>query len=481
VAIRRGADRDRAGTDYISTLDERYPRAKVRAIENRGPAVTVSERATVGSVRSAHVAHFLPPDWSRVARVATPALERVAKDAERPQLLVLVPDTLATLGLARAIAVLPAAAGLRVVAATSPARAKRLLATGTAQVVIGSCAALAPALIASVLKLDGVATVVFAAADEMDVDDADLATVMAEVPRTAARLLTALAPTPGVEALLERYLHKARRVTEDAPPGDEAATVPVVKYLAVRGAPLEALPTVLDEMDAPSATIVAGDAQAVADARALLAALGYRDETLATVTTDTVAPNTSLVVLLGVPAAAVWAAVVAAQPSTVAAIISSRELPALRALAGATEPQPFAGKTAILRARAADARVRAELRETLAEGVPTREVLALEPLLGEHDGLEIAAAALRLLERTRAAQAELVRTAEVRVRTVMQEAQRSREEASAGDRPPRPRSDRPRPFSPRGEKPKGFGPRGDKPRGPRRDDDRGPRGPRGPR
>ncbi|MDH5233943.1 MAG: hypothetical protein OEW77_03220 [Gemmatimonadota bacterium] len=438
--------------------------------------MTVSERATAGSVRSAHVAHFLPPDWSRVARATAPAFERVAKDADRPQLLVIVPDALATLGFARAVATLPAAAGLRVVAATSPARAKRLLATGPTQVVVGSCGALAPALIASVLKLDGVATVLFAAADELDADDADLAAVMAEVPRTAARVLTALAPTPGVEALLERYLHRARRVTEDAAPDADAATVPVVKYLAVRGTPLEALPTVLDEMDAPSATIVAADPRAVTETRTLLAALGYRDETLATVTTDTVAPNTSLVVLLGVPAAPVWAAVVAAQPSTVAAIISSRELPALRQLAGATEPQPFAGKTAVLRARAADARVRAELRETLAEGVPTREVLVLEPLLGEHDGLEIAAAALRLLERTRAAQAELVRTAEVRVRTVMQEAQRSREAEGAGDRPPRPR-----PFSPRGEKPKGFGPRGDKPRGPRRDDDRGPRGPRGPR
>lgn len=464
--------------------------------------MTVSERATAGSVRSAHVAHFLPPDWSRVARVATPALERVAKDADRPQLLVLVPDTLATLGVARALAALPAAAGLRVVAATSPARAKRLLATGTAQVVIGTSGALTPALIASVLKLDGVATVLFAAADELDADDADLAAVMAEVPRTAARVLTALAPTPGVEALLERYLHKARRVTEDAAPAADAATVPVLKYLSVRGAPMDALPTVLDEMDAPSATIVVADPATAPEAQALLAALGYRDETLAHVTADTIAPNTSLVVLLGVPTASVWAAVVAAQPSTVAAIISPRELAALKQLSGTTEPQPFAAKTAVLRARAADARVRAELREALAEGVPTREVLALEPLLGEHDGLEIAAAALRLLERTRTAQAELVRTAEVRVRTVMQEAQRARDEEKAGgDRPrsfpPRgdkPRGDKPRSFSPRGDKPRSFSPRGDKrpdsrgdsrpdsrgdkPRGPRRDDGRGPRGPR---
>jgi hypothetical protein len=38
----------------------------------------------------------------------------------------------------------------------------------------------------------------------------------------------------------------------------------------------------------------------------------------------------------------------------------------------------------------------------LAGGIPTHELLALEPLLDEYDGVEVAAAALRLLERARA-------------------------------------------------------------------------------
>ncbi len=208
-------------------------------------------------------------------------------------------------------------------------------------------------------------------------------------------------------------------------------------------------------------------------------------------------------VLLGVPTATVWSGVVAAQPSTIVAIISPRDLPALQLLTGETAPQPFAARSAVMRARASEARVRAELREMLATGVPAREVLALEPLLGEHDGLEIAAAALRLLEQTRAAQADLVRETEVRVRTVMKEAMRERDEApgagadrfarprGAADRGARPergsrperggrpergeRGERPRSFTPRGGKPKGFAPRNEKPRGPRRDDGRGPR------
>jgi hypothetical protein len=45
--------------------------------------------------------------------------------------------------------------------------------------------------------------------------------------------------------------------------------------------------------------------------------------------------------------------------------------------------------------------MREELRRVLVEGVPARELLALEPLLAEYDGAEVAAAALRLLERER--------------------------------------------------------------------------------
>ena len=39
------------------------------------------------------------------------------------------------------------------------------------------------------------------------------------------------------------------------------------------------------------------------------------------------------------------------------------------------------------------------LRAELKAGIPARELIALEPLLAEFDGLEIAAAAVRLIER----------------------------------------------------------------------------------
>jgi hypothetical protein len=457
--------------------------------------VTAPERATAGSVRSAHVAYFLPPDWARVARHAVPALERIAHDAGHVQLLVLVPDPGAAVALARAIGRLDAAADLRVVAATSAPRAQRLLAAGPAHVLIGPPATLASVLASSALKLDQLTTVLFAAADELDAESAELATVMAEVPRDATRVLTALQPTPGVEALLERYLHRARRVTDDvapAAPAADAPPLPSVRYVTVSGATADALPLVLDEVDAPSATVIAPDARTADAARSVLRAIGYHDDALARVTEAEVPANSALVVTLGVPGATAWSAAVAARPAQIVAIIAARDLAALQLLAGAAVPQPFAARAAVLRARAADARARTELREQLAAGIPTREVLALEPLLGEYDGLEIAAAALRLLERTRAAQGELIGAAESRVRTQMKEAQREKEAREGGrderprgfaprggERGERPRSgadrgDRPR-FGvrgdkPRGDKPRGDKPRGDKPRGPRRDD-----------
>lgn len=468
--------------------------------------MTASERATAGAVRSAHVAHFLPPDQGRVARLAAPALERSARDASAPQLLIIVPDAAAAVSLARALATLPAAEGRRIIAATSGARAKRLLAAGPAQVVIGSMGAIAPAVIATVLKLDAVTTLVFAGADELDVEDPDLATIMAEIPKGASRLLTALEANEAVEALIERYMHKARRVTEDATAAEGATSVGTtnVRFLTVTGPATEALPQILDEVDAPTATIVASDPATAEAATAMVRAIGNTDGALAKVTDGAVEAHTALVVVLGVPTAAVWAQVLAAKPAQLVAVITPRQRTALQRLAGDAVLAPFAARAAVLKARAAEARARAELRDALAAGIPTREVLALEPLLAEFDGLEIAAAALRLLEQTRQKQEELVKAAEIRVRTVMKEAMAAQAEsgeggdrgdrgdrprdfaprsggprsfAPRGDKPYAPRGDKPRSFAPRGDKPyaprgdKPYAARGDKPRGPRRDDD----------
>ncbi len=426
--------------------------------------MTASTRETAGAVRSAHVAYFMPPDWARVAQRALPALERASGEASAVRLLILVPDSEAAVALSRALAALNGAKSRRIVAATSPARLQRLLGTGPADAVVGAPETIVAALGASAIKLDAVKTVVFAAAEEMNAESDAIAAVLAEVPKDAARILTALAPTDGVEALLTRYLAKARRVHEDVVPAEKAPVAPTVRYLTVAGNPLEALPALLDELDAPSAAVLAGDEHSAEAARALLASVGYGESPLARVTTGTVDANTSLVVTLGVPTATAWTQAVSAQPAQVVAICAPRELEALRLLAGESAPRPLADRASISRARAAESRRRAELRAELADGIPAREVLALEPLLREHDGLEIAAAALRLLERTRAEQAELVRAAEERTRSQMREAQKEKEmaeRAEGGDRGER------RGGGERIEGPRGFR-GGDRPMGERK-------------
>ena len=469
--------------------------------------MTAPERATAGekSVRSAHVAYFLPPDWGRIARILTPSVERLTATGAGTGLLVLVPDGSAALGLARALGALPAAASHRIAAVTTSSRGKRLLGVDAARIVIGAPSALAPVLQASALKLDQVVTLAFVAADELDADDADLAAILAEVPRAAARLLTATAANPAVEALLERHLHRARRVTEDlvAAPGEQAASQ--LRFVSVSGSPVDAIPAVLDEVDAPSATIVTGDPRLAEEAQHLLAALGYAGTTLASVSDGAVEANTTLVLFLGVPTGSQWGAAVAATPAHLVAIVSPRDRAALEIVAAPAPVRPFVARGTLSKARAAEARARAELRDTLSEGIPAREILALEPLLVEHDGLEIAAAALRLLDRTRGMQQELVREAEKRVRVEMTAAAAAAAPAESrgpltfrSDRPRGPRSDS-GPRGPRSDSgPRGprsdAGPRGprrddDRPRGPRREDDRGPRpprrdddrGPRGPR
>lgn len=470
--------------------------------------MTASERETTGSVRSANLAYFLPPDWSRVARLAVPALERSTRESSTTSVLIIVPDAAAAVALARAVS--PLANGLRVVVASSLGRGKRLLGAGAAHVVIGSPNTLAPLLSASALKLDAVKSVIFASADSMQADDEDLSTIMAEVPKGASRLLTALEATDSVEALLERYLHKARRVVEDVAPAEPIEGAPVLRFVTVAGSPVDGLAAVLDEVDAPSSTVIAADRVTADAARTLLGALGYTEGGLVRVSDGDVEANSALVVSLGVPTATTWGKIAAAQPATMVAIVAPRDREALQLLAAPTPIQPFAAKASVMRARAAEAKMRAELRTMLADGIPSREVLALEPLLGEFDGLEIAAAALRLLEKSRTGRAEAIAEAEARVHAVMKEAAKEAAKAAAGDdAPARPafgarergersdrgdrgerpsfgsrerggdrgdRGERPRGFAPRGDRPKTFGARSDRPSGPRSDKPYSPRG-----
>src|SRR5439155_16297162 len=113
-------------------------------------------------------------------------------------------------------------------------------------------------------------------------------------------------------------------------------------------------------------------------------------------------PDADLVILYDTPASREeLREAVGPAPRRVIALAQPRLLASLRVLAGGASVTPFTLSDAGLRARSREEIVRAEIRDTLASGVFARELLTLEPLLESYDGIEIAAATLRLLEQAR--------------------------------------------------------------------------------
>jgi ATP-dependent RNA helicase DeaD len=164
-----------------------------------------------------------------------------------------------------------------------------------------------------------------------------------------------------------------------------------------------ALRRLLDAIDPPSAAIVARTPESTRQATAVLRALGHApDDTTARVTDGAVEEHTTLVVLYDLPASAAEMSRIAdASPVQVVALVQPRQLAQLRALAAGGRVTPFILPDIARQARGRDEKMRDELRAVLQSGVPNRELIALEPLLEEFDGVELAAAALRLLDRVR--------------------------------------------------------------------------------
>ena len=112
--------------------------------------------------------------------------------------------------------------------------------------------------------------------------------------------------------------------------------------------------------------------------------------------------ESDLVVLYDIPASREeLREAVGPQPRRVVALAQPRLLASLHVLAGGAPVTPLTLSDAGLRARSREDVVRGELSETLASGTFARELLTLEPLLDRYDGIEIAAATLRLLEQAR--------------------------------------------------------------------------------
>jgi ATP-dependent RNA helicase DeaD len=345
----------------------------------------------------------MPHTPSAMSRILAAALDRVTSDAEATQLLVLTPDTETAVALAEVARAGRGETIAPIVAVTSAPRGTRILASRPVSAVAATPSAVVALLRTSAVKLDSVRAVVLAWADEMfeTRENEALEVVLAEVPKEASRIVVADSLTPDVEALIERHLRRASRQVP-AEDDTDAAALPIRYVSTTPLARPAAFRRLLDDLDPPSVIVLASEAT-VDEARATVASLGYEGDAMIRVETAPVEETPALLVFYDLPVASTVRTVATNAPAQVVALVAPREVAALRRLTSEAV-EPLDVSRAAAKARAKDERLRAAIRAELQGGFPTREVMALEPLLTEFDSLEIAAAALRLMERQRNAE-----------------------------------------------------------------------------
>ena len=360
------------------------------------------DRAGTGVSRGQNQLHFVPQDWQAAATVVEPLIERLDADSGTPQLVILTNDVDAAAGIGSRLGPRVAESRpLRLVTATHTRRALRVLRRAPAHILVVTPDVLAELLQSAAVKLGDVKVAVLAWLDDLDPKGTQaLETVMTEVPKEAARIVVASGGDGGVEQLVERYARRARRVQ-----GAMADADPVsLSYLAVGDvARPMALRRILDDLDPESAFVVVTAPDSRREVEAQLRSLGYGADPADVGFGEVPDGARELVVLYDFPSSPEQLrSTMAPTPSArVVALAAPRQLSTLRRWAGGSLT-PLVLPDAALRARTREEALRAEIRESLAAGGFSRELIALEPLLTDYDGIEVAAALLRMHERDRA-------------------------------------------------------------------------------
>lgn len=352
--------------------------------------------------RSLNVVYVVPHDWGSIPLFLAPLVERVDEMTPQLQLLVFTADAESAAAVAAAAVRLATTRSIGIVAATSAPRTTRLLKLLPSQIVIGPPATILELVRASTIKLETVKAIAFAWADAIVADpttEQTIGTLLADIPKDAARTIATAEITPAVESLIERYAFRARRVTASA--ATDTTPFPLEYFATSESSRLVALRRILDAIDPENAVVFARDDDAVATVSALLRSLGYvGDKAPVRLSRGGGSPHTAI--LYDLPTSREELAEATGDSAKrVIALIQPRQISSLRALAAGGRVRPITLPDAALRARTHDELIRAELRSLLERRGVGRTLLAIEPLLEEFDGVEIAAAAMELLEQER--------------------------------------------------------------------------------
>lgn len=351
--------------------------------------------------KSQQVVMSLPPTLGAMVQVVQPALDRLAIGEPGLRLLVLVPD--ADTAHALAAAVRPAAdTPPLLVPVTSTARGVRLL--GQAPVaLVGAPREIASLLPSGQLKLAGLAQFLLLQADLTLAlaDAADVEAIVADLPKELPRTLTTAVETDAVAAFVKSYLKRPRRVGDDVV-ADDARPLSIQYVPVASHTRALALRRVLDHANAPSAIVVANDENGRDEAAAALRVLGYAatPESHVRAEAGTATEHSVLRVLWDVPATrAALEGALSHAPTQAVVLSEPRQIAHLRALLAGGSLAQLVLTESLADAERREAQRTAQLTAVLAGGLSVAELRAVEGLLAEHDAIEIAAAALRLLDQ----------------------------------------------------------------------------------
>jgi hypothetical protein len=423
-------------------------------------------RDTTATARSLSVVHQIERDQDAAATLVAGLVDRGAGAGERggPTFLALLPSADEALSFCEAVLSRRRDQGPALSPITSVARGRRILGAG-AGAIAASPAHIAALIAESRPVLTKLHTLVLVWPEETLTDDEQrplLESVLAEVPRTTERVAISADRTTELGAFLERSMWRARTIDHVVPAVTSSAALRVIATVPAER--VRALRSVLDAFDPRSAVLVTFSDDGEAAARDAARLLGAGDDLLQ-VSRGVPEGRFNLGVIFDdTPTAESLGALSDAVDELVAIVRPSR-LTALRKVAPHLTAIAWTG--AVGNARSAHDALRDEIRGFTVSGAHAPWIPIIEPLLEGLDSVEVAAAALALLDRERRKAKRLAQAPQAQASAPDRQArpERSPRPARPDDRAGRPERGAKRPFD------KGAGARrsGDDRPGPRRD------------
>ena len=353
----------------------------------------MSERESRDAARS--LVHYLDRDLTAAAILVSGLVERSGAAEGKPSLVAVLPAPDDALALAEAVLALrPGASPLTPL--TSPSRAKRIVASGVASMA-SDVRTIARLLAESRLELAQLQAVVLLWPEEIlrDAHDrASLESLMAEIPRSAARVAICAERTSELAQFLERSLWRAREIEHHAP-APERATVPLRVVPVPASERTRAIRSIVDAFDPDATALIAFSDPSEAAARDTAALLGTSVQAVRGVPDR----RFNLGILFDDTPAVDALTEIAATVDELVAVIRPSRLAALKRVAANVTPITWTGTLANSRLTL-DA-LRDEIRGYVSSGGHTAWVPVVEPLLDGLDPVEVAAASLALLDRER--------------------------------------------------------------------------------